>query len=123
MRNYETKVFDYIDKKTGAHIVKATTMYAGKPISAFAKCDPSDKFDLKFGTDVALKRLDIKIAMKRHASMVAYAKICKQHLDWIEIERRRALKAMERAAVAAVDRICEAKDMEAELNEMLVAVN
>lgn len=123
MRNYETKVFDYIDKKTGAHIVKATTMYAGKPISAFAKCDPSDKFDLKFGTDVALKRLDIKIAMKRHASMVAYAKICKQHLNWIEIERRRAQRAMERAEIAAVDRICEAKDMEAELNEMLGAVN
>lgn len=123
MRNYETKVFDYIDKKTGAHIVKATTMYAGKPVSAFAKCDPSDNFDLKFGTDVALKRLDIKIAMKRHASMVAYAKMCKQHLDWIEVERRRAQKAMERAEIAAVDRICEAKDMEAELNEMLVAVN
>ena len=98
-------------------------MYAGKPVSAFAKCDPSDNFDLKFGTDVALKRLDIKIAMKRHASMVAYAKMCKQHLDWIEVERRRAQKAMERAEIAAVDRICEAKDMEAELNEMPVAVN
>lgn len=123
MRNYETKVFDYVDKKTGAHIVKATTMYAGKPVSAFAKCDPNDNFNLKFGTDVALRRLDIKIAMKRHASMVAYAKVCKQHLEWLEIERRRAQRAMERAEVAALDRVCEAKDMEAELEAMFASIN
>lgn len=121
MRNYETKVFDYVDKKTGAHVVKATTMYAGKPVSAFAKCDPKDTFDLKFGKKVACKRLDIKIAMKRHASMVAYAKLCKQRLEWSEMERRRAQKAMERAEIAAVDRICEAKDLEAELAAMFEA--
>ena len=118
MRNYETKVFDYVDKKTGAHIVKATTMYAGKPVSAFSKCDPSDNFSLAFGTAVALKRLDIKIAKKRQASMLAYAKLCKQNLDWIEIEKRRVKSALERAEVAALDRKVEASEMQIELAKM-----
>ena len=119
MRNYETKIFDYIDKKTGAHIVKATTMYAGKPVSAYSKCDPSDTFDLKFGTDVALKRLDIKIAYKRAASMREYSKFCRMNLEFIENEKRRVKGALQRAEVAYSDRMVEAKDMEAELAAML----
>lgn len=119
MRNYETKVFDYVDKKTGAHIVKAETMYAGKPVSAFAKCDPNDNFSLAFGTAVALKRLDYKIAKKRQASMLAYAKMCKQNLEWLEIERRRIKAALERAEVAALDRKVEASEMQIELAKML----
>lgn len=119
MRNYETKVYDYVDKKTGAHVVKATTMYAGKAVSACSKCDPSDTFDLKFGTDLALLRLDLKIAQKRYASMTTYAKFCKQNRDWAEIEKRRAAQAMERAEVAALDRKLEAKQFEAKIAEML----
>lgn len=119
MRNYETKIYDYIDKKTGAHIVKATTMYDGKTVSAYSKCDPNDVFDYEFGTAVALKRLDIKIAQKRQASMIAYAKFCKMNLEFIEIEKRRIKKAMERAEVAAFDRKVEAKELEAELTELL----
>jgi hypothetical protein len=119
MRNYETKVYDYIDKKTGAHIVKASTMYAGKTVSAFSKCDPSDKFDLKFGTALALRRLDLKIAEKRRSSMIIYAKMCKQNLEWIEIEKRRVKKALERAEIAALDRKVESQEIEAEIAEML----
>lgn len=119
MRNYETKTFDYIDKKTGAHIVKAETMYAGKPVSAFAKCDPNDNFSLAFGTTVALKRLDYKIAKKRQASMLSYAKMCKQNLDWIEIEKRRVKAALERAEVAALDRKVEANEIAVEIAKML----
>ena len=119
MRNYETKIYDYVDKKTGAHIVKATTLYAGKTVSAYSKCDPNDTFDLKFGTDVAMKRLDIKIAQKRHASMIDYAKFCKMNLEFIENEKRRVERAMKRAEVAALDRILEAKELEAELADML----
>jgi len=119
MRNYETKIFDYIDKNTGAHIVKATTMYAGKTVSAFSKCDPKDTFDLEFGTKVALKRLDLKIAQKRYASMIAYAKFCKSNLEFIETEKRRIKKALERAEIAALDRKVEAKEFEAELAELL----
>jgi hypothetical protein len=119
MRNYETKVFDYIDKKSGAHIVKAETMYAGKPVSAFAKCDPSDTFSLKFGVAVALKRLDYKIAKKRQASMLAYAKVCKQNLEGIENEKRRVKAALERAEVAALDRKVEASEIAVEIAKML----
>lgn len=122
MRNYETKIYDYVDKKTGAHIVKAATMYAGKTVSAYAKCDPGDTFDLEFGTKVALKRLDIKIAQKRYASMITYAKFCKMNLELIDIERRRTKKAMERAEVAALDRKLEAKEYEAELAELLNSI-
>ena len=119
MRNYETKVYDYIDKKTGQHIVKALTMYAGKAVSAFAKCDPNDTFDLKFGTDLALKRLDLKIAQKRRASMIAYAKFCKMNLEFINNEKRRVKRAMERAEVAALDRKLDATKIEADIAKML----
>ena len=119
MRNYETKTFDYIDKKTGAHIVKAETMYAGKPISAFAKCDPNDKFSLAFGEAIALKRLDRKIALKRAASMKEYAKFCRTNLEFLEIEKRRIKGALQRAEVAYSDRMVEASDLNIEIAKML----
>ena len=123
MRNYDTKVYDYIDKKTGAHVVKATTMYAGKQVSATSKCDPDDAFDLKFGKKVAEKRLDIKIALKRAASMREYAKFCQMNLELIENEKRRVTKALERAKIAKSDRLAEAKALKAELADMLATVN
>lgn len=123
MRNYETKFFDYIDKKTGGHVVKATTLYAGKIVSAFSKCDPNDKFDLEFGKAVASKRLDIKINQKRYASMLAYAKFCKQNLEFLEQEKKRIQRAMERAEIAGLDRKVELKELEAELAELLATTN
>lgn len=122
MRNYETKIYDYIDKKTGAHIVKATTMYAGKTVSAYSKCDPNDIFDLEFGKKVALKRLDIKIAEKRAVSMKDYTKFCRMNLEFIEAEKRRVTKAMERAIIARADRKVEAATLEKELDEMLAFI-
>jgi len=119
MRNYETKIYDYVDKKTGQHLVKATTMYAGKPVSAIAKCDPTDTFNLELGTKIALKRLDIKIAKKRVADKLAYAKFCKRNLVWLTEEKCRLKKSMERAEVAALDRKVELKQLESELAELL----
>ena len=123
MRNYETKTIDYIDKKTGAHVVKAMTMYAGKPVSAFAKCDPNDNFDLEFGKEVALRRLDYKIAMKRAASMKEYAKFCRMNLEFIEIEKRRVKGALQRAEVAYSDRMVEAQELETQIAEMLKSLS
>jgi hypothetical protein len=123
MRNYETKTIDYIDKKTGAHVVKAMTMYAGKTVSAFSKCDPNDHFDLEFGKKVACKRLDAKIAKKRAASMTAYSKICDDTIKFLEQEIRRMRKAKERADISVLDRKIEVKDIEAELADMLVSIN
>jgi septum formation topological specificity factor MinE len=122
MRNYETKIYDYIDRKTGAHIVKATTLYAGKTISAYSKCNPEDIFNLELGTNIALKRLDLKIAHKRQASMIAYAKFCKMNLDVIDVEKRRIKKAMERAEVATLDRKLEIKTLEADLSKLLTSL-
>jgi hypothetical protein len=119
MRNYETKVYNYVDKKTGKQIVKAVTMYAGKSISAVAKCDPQDVFDLDFGAKLALLRLDQKIALKRAASMKAYAKFCEMNLEFIENEKRRVKNALERAQVAASDRLVDAKQYENEIKALL----
>lgn len=118
MRNYATNLYDYVDKKTGAHIVKATTMYAGKTVSAYAKCDPNDVFDLDFGKKVALKRLDIKINQKRYASMITSAKFCKMNLEYLDTERHRLKKAMEKAEVAALDRKVDIKNLETELEDL-----
>lgn len=122
MRNYETKVYDYIDKKTGQHIVKARTMYAGKSVTAVAKCDPADTFDLEFGKALALKRLDVKIAEKRAASMKAYAKFCRMNLEFIEIEKRRTKNALQRAEVSYSDRMVEAKQYADEIKAMLANI-
>ena len=122
MRNYETKVYNYVDKKTGKQIVKAITMYAGKSVSAVAKCDPNDVFDLEFGTKLALLRLDQKIALKRAASMKAYAKFCEMNLEFIENEKRRVKNALERAQVAASDRMVEAKQYEDDIKALLTDI-
>jgi hypothetical protein len=119
MKKYETHVFDYIEKTTGAHVVKAVTTYAGKSVCAVAKCAPEDTFDLKFGTDVALKRLDVKIAKKRAADMSEYIKFCNMNLKFIEQEKRRVKQAKEHAEVAVGDRRAEIMLYEAELEAML----
>ena len=118
-KNYTTHVFDYIEKTTGRHVVKAVTTYEGKSVYAFAKCDPEDTFDLKFGTDLALLRLDQKIALKRAASMKAYAKCCRMNLEYIEIEKRRTKNAMQRAEVSYSDHMVEAAQYETRIAEML----
>ena len=118
MRNYETKIYDYVDKETGQHIVKARTMYAGKAVSAIAKCDPQDTFDYAFGEQLALLRLDQKIAMKRASSMKNYIKLCEQNLEFLETEHRRVKRALERAIVSYGDRRVEAQHCEDRIAEM-----
>jgi hypothetical protein len=119
MRNYETKVYEYIEKDTGRQVIKAVTTYAGKAVSAYSKCDPKDTFDLKFGTDVALKRLDIKIAQKRANAMKTRAKYCQMNLEFIEQEKRRIERARNNAEIAYFDRKVEIRDLEAEIANML----
>lgn len=123
MRNYETHVYSYTEKSAenpiGIRVVKAVTMYDGKSVSACAKCDPDDAFDLELGTKIALKRLDIKIAKKRQASMQKYIKFCEMDLGFIEQAKKRAIEARDRARVAAADRKVELKELEIELSELL----
>lgn len=51
--------------KIEGNTVTATTMYAGKLISATAKCGPFDTFDEEIGKKLAEKRLEYKVAKKR----------------------------------------------------------
>ena len=119
MRNYATKVYNYVDKKTGTHIVKAVTRYAGKYVEAIAKCDPADTFDLEFGTKIALTRLDLKIAKKRRASMKVWAESASEYLEYLKVQERKARKAKEYAEVAFLDHKVEIKNLETALAEML----
>lgn len=119
MRNYATNTYEYKDQKTGCMVVKAQTMYAGKTVSAFSKCDPTDNYDKEFGEKVANKRLDIKIAKKRAASFKRKAKTCQDVIEVYRQEIQRLQKAKEAAEVLAADRMVEAADLEAELTELL----
>ena len=54
--------FEVVDNK-----VTATSTYCGKPVSAFAKCDPRDEFSEEDGKKLAAARCNEKIADKRRA--------------------------------------------------------
>lgn len=118
MRNYVTRVYDYVDQ-AGYHVVKATTMYAGKKVSACTKCDPEDTFDLEFGKKVALKRLDHKIALKRAATFRHKAATCQEIIDRYKQEIVRMTKSKINAETFAADRMVEADDIEHELADLL----
>lgn len=119
MRNYEAKIINYVDSATGARVVKVLAEHDGKTLRACSKCHPDDNFNLELGTEIALKRLDIKIAEKRRAYSVNYVKQCKQYLDFLDREKRRIKKSMERAEVAALGRKIEVQELEAELTNIL----
>lgn len=119
MRNYATNIYEYKDQATGCMVVKAQTMYAGKTVNAFAKCDPIDTYDKEFGEKVANKRLDIKIAKKRAASFRRKAQTCQEIIDFYKQEIQRLQKTKETAEIMASDRAVEVVDLEAELLELL----
>jgi hypothetical protein len=123
MRNYDVKVYYYTDKDTGVHVVKATTAYNGKTVSTIAKCDPEDTFDFELGMKIALMRLDRKIARKRAAYLKDYIDFCQKNLAIIEREKCRIEKAIQRAEVAYIDHVTEAKQHETALAELLNTVN
>ena len=121
MRNYETNVYDYIEKDI--HVVKAVTTYEGKAVYAYAKCDPNDNFDLEFGTKLALKRLDYKIALKRAAHAKEYAKLCRADLEHVEHYKKRLKKTIESAEISYSNRMVEVNQLENEIAEMLININ
>lgn len=119
MKNYETHLYDYIEPSTGKHVVKATTTYAGKSVYAYAKCVPEDKFDLTFGEQLALRRLDLKIAQRRSSSMRAKVKRCQKELTRLEQEKRHTKKVLTQAELAVLDRRVEIKAIETDISKML----
>lgn len=123
MKNFEPHVYSYTEKNTGVKVVKAIAVYNGKIVSAFAKCDPDDTFNLELGKKIAIKRLEIKITQKRAADKLAYTKRCKTELEFIKRDYRHIQKSMERAEIAILDRRVEIKHLEDELAELLAATN
>ena len=116
MRNYETNVYDYVEN--GIHIVKAVTTYEGKSVYAYAKCDPNDNFDLEFGTKLALKRLDLKIAFKRAVHNKEYAKYCRLDLERLEQYKKRLNKTIKSAEISYSNRMVEVNQLESEIEKM-----
>jgi hypothetical protein len=119
MKNYDIRVYDYIEKATGVHIVKAVTTYEGKAIYAFAKCSPEDKFDLEFGVKLAVLRLDKKLAKKRYALRKAHLGCLKENLEWINQDKRKLVKLIEKEEVICADRRVELYNAEVELKNLL----
>ena len=115
----EPHVYNYVEKNTGIQVVKAVTIYEGKAVYAQAKCDPNDSFDLDFGTKLALKRLELKIAQKRAAHSKEYARLCQIDLEHVEHYKRRLKKTIERTNIAYGDRLVEINKLENAIEEML----
>ena len=122
MTNYEPRIYTYVEPITGRQVVKAKTNYAGRSVSALAKCDTADTFDLEFGTKVALKRLDIKIAQKRIKTAKRKVGNCQRAIDYLESELKRMRKARENAEILYADRRVELNTYETELDELLKTV-
>lgn len=62
----------------------AVSSYAGKPVSAHAKCDPKDTYDKEAGEELAAARCNVKVAKKR-------IKRAKSELDAAQDEMIRAI--------------------------------
>lgn len=121
MKN-EIKVFDYVDKKTGCHVVKAVTTYKGSPVMAIAKCDPADTFDLQVGTNLATLRLEQKVAKKRYSYRKAYLAELKKNLAWIEQDRNMLIKLIEREAVYCADCRVDLHNIDLDLQRSLAEI-
>ena len=121
MRNYETNVYDYVEKSTGIHVVKAVTIYEGKAVYAVAKCDVRDTFDFEFGKKLALLRLQQKVALKRAAHNKEFAKLCRLDLEQVEQYKKKVKKMLTSAEVAYGNRMVEVNRLETDIVNMLAS--
>ena len=122
MRDYKILTYDYIDKKTGIHTVKAVTRYEGKSVYAFAKCDPNDGFDLEFGKKLAIKRLKASITRKRAAYIKEHIKFYRNDLEAIEFERKRIKKELEKLEVSYSNHKVTANALDNEIKELIANI-
>ena len=120
--NLEVKTYTYKEASTGRMVVKAVTLYEGKPVYAYAKCDTADTFDEKFGVDVATLRLHDKILLKKAKGFKRRAKYCEQNIQWCKDEIKRLEKVKTNAEVAALDRLVEAKEIESHIKDILETI-
>jgi hypothetical protein len=74
----------YTDKN-GAKVVVAVSTYAGKPVKAIAKCDPSDNYSEEKGRQLAEARCNVRVSAKRRAR--AKMKLREAEIALIEAQR------------------------------------
>jgi hypothetical protein len=122
MNNTEVKYYEYYDKNKKCKAVKAVTTYAGKYISAVSYAHPNDTYDFEFGKKVAQKRLDIKLAHKRAASMRARAERYAMLIVEYKKEIKRMDKEMRKALTLVGDRLVDASTYEKELEDLLATI-
>lgn len=115
----DIRYYDYIDNKSGRHVVKAVTLYRGKSVCAYAKCDPEDEFDLAIGIAISTNRLQTKLAQRKAAEEIAYAKACHESIEWLKRELKRVTESRDRAEVKAADHRVEIAQLQNELEDLL----
>lgn len=94
VRLNKCKIITYTNR-SGVKETVAVTTYAGRPVRAFAKCNPEDSYDEEFGATLAKYRCNQKVAEKRvkrattkyneavdaYISAVAYLEKMKEYLN------------------------------------------
>lgn len=120
--NAEVKFYEFYDKSKNCKAVKATTTYGGKRVTAVSYTHPNDTYDFEFGKKVAQKRLDIKLAHKRAASMRARAERYAQLIVEYKNEIKRMDKEMRKALTLVGDRLVDASTYEKELEAILSTI-
>lgn len=61
------KDFNYRFVYVGTKVI-AISSYAGQVVKGIAKCHPGDRFDIRYGKDLAAARCNEKISKKRYAA-------------------------------------------------------
>lgn len=87
MKSFPLDKYSY---NVSENVVTATSTYGGKEVSAVAKCDPKDEFDIDKGKELAALRCNTKIATKRlqranHKLNEAETEFIKAYKKWVKM--------------------------------------
>lgn len=106
MKKYPFEKYRFVISEDKRQVI-AITHDAGETIKASATCDPTDKFDIKYGKKLAASRANYKVALRRRKrSEKAVAKAV-QELSQAQERVKRAMDFDEDAGNALFDAIIE----------------
>lgn len=98
-------------KPNGSTVVIAVSTYAERTVKGYAKCNPSDKFDLERGKKLAALRCALKIEKKRYLNATVKYMNAAREAD----EAARYYDKMKKYYIDTVDEI---DSLQAELVEL-----
>lgn len=122
MKNFPVNFVTYFDKKKQCNAVKAITTYGGRYVSAIAYTHPNDTFNEELGKQIALTRLQAKIAKKKADGWARKAKQCSIEVAYANDYIKRMNKEADRALVNSSNFRVEQKDLEKKLDELLKSI-